>query len=94
MVVRWSGREARAVREAWRKSVRADASRLGVAVASVTNWEQRGGRIRLRHETHGILDRDLKQATADLAQDKIADIPVLAGRASGPGDTKAERQWS
>lgn len=47
-------------------SVRAFATHLGVAVASVTNWEQRGERIRLRHETQEILDRDLSRATDDI----------------------------
>jgi hypothetical protein len=47
-------------------SMRAFAAHLGVAVASVTNWEQRGERIRLRHETQEILDRDLKQASDDV----------------------------
>jgi transcriptional regulator with XRE-family HTH domain len=62
-VVRWSGREARALREARRMSVRAFAAHLGVAVASVTNWERRGELIRLRDETQEILDRDLSCAS-------------------------------
>jgi len=40
-------------------SVRAFAAHLGVAAASVSNWERRGVRIRLRDETQEILDRDL-----------------------------------
>lgn len=47
-------------------SVRAFAAHLGVAVASVTNWERRGERIRLRHETQEILDRDLSRASDDV----------------------------
>ncbi|SDZ41779.1 hypothetical protein SAMN05444365_11469 [Micromonospora pattaloongensis] len=47
-------------------SVRAFAGHLGVAVASVTNWEQRGELIRLRHETQEVLDRDLSRADDDV----------------------------
>lgn len=46
--------------------MRAFAAHLGVAVASVTNWEQRGERIRLRHETQEILDSDFKRASDDV----------------------------
>ncbi len=47
-------------------SVRAFAAHLGVAVASVTNWERRGEHIRLRHETQQILDTDLSRAGDDV----------------------------
>ena len=66
-VVRWTGREARALREARRMSVRAFGAHLGVAVSSVGNWEQRGERIRLRGETQEILDRDLSWTFAPLS---------------------------
>ncbi|MCM3886827.1 DNA-binding transcriptional regulator [Frankia sp. R82] len=65
-VTRWSGRETRALREARRMSVRAFAAHLGVAVASVSNWERRGTGIRLRDETLEILDRDLDLASEDV----------------------------
>jgi len=65
-VVKCSDREARALREASRMSVRAFSAHLGVAVASGTNWEQRAGRIRLRHATQEILDRDFKHASDDV----------------------------
>jgi tetratricopeptide (TPR) repeat protein len=47
-------------------SVRAFAAHLGVAVASVTNWERRGESIRMRDETLEILDRDLSCASEDV----------------------------
>jgi len=47
-------------------SVRAFAAHLGVAAASVTNWERRGERIRLRDETQQILDTDLRRASAEV----------------------------
>ncbi|MDQ7909103.1 hypothetical protein RB614_31730 [Phytohabitans sp. ZYX-F-186] len=49
-------------------SLRAFAAHLGVAVASVTNWERRGHRIRLRDETQQILDRDLSRADEHVRQ--------------------------
>ncbi|WP_161934780.1 hypothetical protein [Frankia sp. R43] len=47
-------------------SVRSFAAHLGVAVASVSNWERRGELIRLRDETQEILDRDLGIAGEDV----------------------------
>ncbi len=67
-VVKWTGREAQALRQARRMSLRAFAAHLGVAPASVANWEKRGERIRLRHETQQILDRDLSQAGDDVCE--------------------------
>src|SRR5207237_172663 len=65
-VVTWSGKEARTLREARRMNARAFAARLGEAVASVTNREQRGARIRLGDENQEILDRDLGRASDDV----------------------------
>lgn len=67
-VPRWTGREARAIREARRMSVRAFAAHLGVAPGSVSNWEARREVIRLRGETQEILDRDLSRASDDVRQ--------------------------
>ena len=64
-VVRWSGREARALREARRMTVRAFATHLGLAKGSVINWERRGELARLRRETQEILDRDLSMVDDD-----------------------------
>lgn len=65
-MVRWSDREARALRDARRRSVRAFAAHLDVAIASVTNWQKRGERIRLRDETQEILDWDLSRASDEV----------------------------
>jgi tetratricopeptide (TPR) repeat protein len=83
-VVRWSGREARALREARRMSVRAFAAHLGVAVASVTNWEQRGELIRLRDETQQILDRDLSRAPDDVRARFEAAIAAMDAPRAAP----------
>jgi transcriptional regulator with XRE-family HTH domain/tetratricopeptide (TPR) repeat protein len=61
-VVKWTGWEARALREARRMSLRAFAAHLGLARGSVVNWERRGELARLRPETQEILDRDLSLA--------------------------------
>jgi len=61
-VVRWTGRQTKALRQARRLSIRAFAEHLGVATGSVVNWERRGEAIRLRGETQEILDRDLSIA--------------------------------
>src|SRR3954451_12581971 len=90
-VVRWSGREARALREARRMSVRAFAAHLGVAVASVTNWERRGEHIRLRHETQQILDTDLSRAGDDVLRRFAAAID--AGSAPVGANEFADSPW-
>jgi formylglycine-generating enzyme required for sulfatase activity len=64
-VQRWSGREARALREAERLSVRAFAATLGVNDAAVSNWERRSDKARLRYETQQLLDIRLAKADDD-----------------------------
>ncbi len=65
-VVRWSGREARALREAQRMSVREFAARLGVNDSAVSSWERRGSDARLRYQTQQILDTELARASVDV----------------------------
>lgn len=67
VVARWTGREARALREAKRMSVREFAAHLGVNDAAVSNWEQRGIAARLRYETQQILDSDLTRSGAEVS---------------------------
>ncbi|GAA0265384.1 transcriptional regulator [Cryptosporangium japonicum] len=62
-VERWTGREARALREALRMSVRAFAAHLGVNTSAVSNWEKRGPQARLRYQTQEMLDTDLRLAS-------------------------------
>jgi tetratricopeptide (TPR) repeat protein len=47
-------------------SIRAYAAHLGVAVATVMNWDARGQQARLRTETQQLLDIDLARASADV----------------------------
>jgi transcriptional regulator with XRE-family HTH domain len=65
---RWTGREAAALRQARRMSMRAYAAHLGVAVATVSNWDSRGERARLNTETQQLLDIDLDRASDDVRE--------------------------
>ena len=65
---RWTGREAAALRQARRMSVRAYAAALGVSAATVANWDSRGERARLNTETQQLLDIDLARAPDDVHQ--------------------------
>ncbi len=75
-VARWTGREAAALRLAWRMSVRAYAAHLGVSAATVSNWHSRAEHARLYTETQQMLDVDLAQAPADVQERFRA---ILAG---------------
>ena len=82
-VVKWSGREARALREAHRMGVRAFASHLGFNDAAVSNWEARGKDAKLRHHTQEVLDTDLATASADVRarfERALAVSPTASGR--------------
>ncbi|MGF6889388.1 3-keto-L-gulonate-6-phosphate decarboxylase/DNA-binding transcriptional regulator YiaG [Nocardia sp. GAS34] len=67
VVARWTGWEARALREAKRMSVRDFAAHLGVNDAAVSNWERRGADARLRYDTQRLLDTDLTQSGTEIA---------------------------
>lgn len=58
----WTGLEARALRHAMRLSVRAFAEHLGVAVRTVSKWEQLGAATRPHPDTQAILDTALDRA--------------------------------
>jgi transcriptional regulator with XRE-family HTH domain len=77
-VLRWSGRKARALREAKRMSVRDFAAHLGVNDAAVSNWERRGELARLRHQTQQMLDVDLARSGDDV-RDRF-ELLLLVGR--------------
>ncbi|RAY15003.1 hypothetical protein DPM19_09640 [Actinomadura craniellae] len=89
VVARWTGREARALREAKRMSVREFAAHLGVNDAAVSNWERRGTDARLRYDTQQLLDTDLTRS-----EPAVAERFVLILRSDGgdePADPPAER---
>jgi transcriptional regulator with XRE-family HTH domain len=64
-VSRWSGLEARALREAKRLSVRDFAARLDINDAAVAKWEHRGAVAQLRLQTQQKLDAELAGCSDD-----------------------------
>jgi tetratricopeptide (TPR) repeat protein len=62
VVQRWTGREARALRQALRLSVRGFARYLGVGVRTVAAWDADGQRVVPRPEMQAVLDTALEQA--------------------------------
>ncbi|MDX6236960.1 MAG: hypothetical protein QOG10_1775 [Kribbellaceae bacterium] len=61
----WTGREARALRQALRFSVRAFAEHLGVAIRTVSKWESNGGSRHPQPTMQAALDTVLAHASAD-----------------------------
>jgi transcriptional regulator with XRE-family HTH domain len=61
-IQKWSGCEARALREALRMSVRGFAARLGVGERTITKWEAGGSQVCPRPEMQALLDTALLRA--------------------------------
>ncbi|WP_157429954.1 SUMF1/EgtB/PvdO family nonheme iron enzyme [Actinomadura oligospora] len=61
----WTGREARALREARRMSIREFAAKLGMSERIISKWEKRGEDIRPKPVTQQTLDLFLAAATAE-----------------------------
>ncbi len=87
-VRRWTGHEARALRNALRLSVRAFAEQLGVAVRTVSKWEAGGAATVPRPDTQAILDTALGRADA-AARERFA---VLCRPVDGPVSGDIERE--
>ena len=68
VVARWSGLEARALREAERMGIREFAAKLGVNVGAVSSWEKRGALAQLRYETQQLLDTELTKLGEDVVR--------------------------
>ncbi|GAA3376656.1 hypothetical protein GCM10020367_49200 [Streptomyces sannanensis] len=64
-VQRWSGREARLLRDALRMSLRDFAAYLGVSDGTVSNWEGGGASYQPRAESQAVLDTALGRASGD-----------------------------
>ncbi len=67
-VQRWTGREARALRQATRLSVRRFAAHLGISDRTVSNWEAGGEDIEPMPDSQALLDTVLEQADAAVRQ--------------------------
>ena len=57
---KWTGREARALREALRMSIRDFAARLGVSERAVSKWEAGGAAMTPRPDSQALLDTTLE----------------------------------
>ncbi len=66
-VERWTGAEARALRQAMRWSVRTFANRLGISARTVSKWEAGGSQVNPRPEMQAILDTALSRADEEAA---------------------------
>lgn len=62
-VQRWTGREAKQLREALRLSVRDFAARLGIGVRTVNKWEARQAGITPLPHMQEVLDTALARAS-------------------------------
>ncbi|MEV7955323.1 NB-ARC domain-containing protein [Streptomyces sp. NPDC088141] len=65
-VQHWTGREAKALRQAMRKSLRSFADYLGVSDRTVSKWEAGGGQIVPMQDSQALLDTAYVQADADV----------------------------
>jgi transcriptional regulator with XRE-family HTH domain len=89
MVQRWSGQDARALREALRMTVRDFASFLGVSDRTVSKWEAGGAAVYPRPDSQAILDTALGQSPPEVVERFAAMIrlPRLDHAPAAPGLT-------
>ena len=80
VVARWSGLEAKALREAERLSIREFAAHLGFNVGAVAAWEKRGADGLLRYETQQVLDTEL----AGLDENVLRRFKLILGEPGAP----------
>lgn len=93
-VLRWTGWEARLLREASRMSVRAFAAHLGYNDAAVSNWERRGRLARLRTQTQRDLDAALRLADEETKERFSAALANSVWSADPrSGDGRDEFRW-
>ena len=92
-VQQWNGLQTRALRRAMRMSVRAFAERLGVAVRTVSKWENLGVGTVPRPDIQAILDTALARcdpATHLRFEILLADAPGVSRR---PATGSGPRSW-
>jgi len=95
----WTGEEAGALRRALRLSVRAYAEHLGVAVRTVSKWEQLGAGVQPRPDTQAILDTALDRASPAERlrfQGLLAEASPRNGALAGPAETDSwdQETWA
>lgn len=67
-VVRWTGREVKALREALRMSGRDFANYTGLSTSAIADMEAKGDHAQLRHATQQVLDHALAKASDEATQ--------------------------
>ncbi len=75
----WSGREARALREAKRMSMRAFAAHLGVSERMIAKWEAGGELVRPRPVNQAALDTSLACSSSDV-QERFARLTGISSQ--------------
>ncbi|MET8850344.1 helix-turn-helix domain-containing protein [Amycolatopsis sp. NPDC004625] len=89
-VLRWSGREARVLRDALRMSVRDFAAYLGVSDRTVSNWEAGGVDYQPRGESQAVLDTALDRASDDVKARFAAVLGTTTAVPSVPGGIEVD----
>ena len=95
-IQRWTGREARALREALRMSIRDFAARLGVSERAVSKWEAGGAAKIPRTDSQAMLDTTLETASPDARARFELFITTAASHgaiASGPLAAQGEPEF-
>ncbi|WP_413462898.1 helix-turn-helix domain-containing protein [Salinispora arenicola] len=84
-VVRWTGCETRALREALRLTLPALAARLGLTASSVASWERKKKPANIRLINQQVLDDFLKVTDSDARVRLRAILSEQRGPEPGPG---------
>lgn len=87
MIVRWSGREAHALRQAMHLSIDAFARHAQVSPRSVARWAQRGAQIGLRWDVQRLLDGVLAEAGPQVRERLAA---LLSSTLEDPSPSKVD----
>lgn len=89
-VERWSGREARVLREALRMSQRVFAERLGVSHRTISKWEAGGRDLIPVPDSQGLLDTALAQADSAAQARFAAAVGDPRTRNTGPVEASSD----
>ena len=83
----WTGREARALRQATRMSLRDFAAYLGISERAVSKWEAGGAGVTPRPDSQAVLDTALQRASAEARARFETALAPVATTTSGPRST-------
>lgn len=80
----WTGREARALRQATRMSLRDFAAYLGISERAVSKWEAGGAAVTPRPDSQALLDTVLQRASAEAQTRFEAALTTVPATAFAP----------